>query len=138
MCLFFTFRVSQNSFNRLFTHRFCGRADITLVEIVFDNLMLMAYNYLHRIRQNAREAQVMNTKLTLRMDDSLIESAKQYSAKSGKSVSRIVADLFEIIKNEKLEKHYPTTPAVLSLKGALKGKPVDEKDYKRYLEEKYS
>lgn len=80
----------------------------------------------------------MNTKLTLRMDDSLIESAKQYSAKSGKSVSRIVADLFEIIKNEKLEKHYSTTPAVLSLKGALKGKPVDEKDYKRYLEEKYS
>lgn len=30
----------------------------------------------------------MNTKLTLRLDDSLIRSAKYHSAKSGKSVSR--------------------------------------------------
>ena len=80
----------------------------------------------------------MNTKLTLRMDANLIESAKQYSAKTGKSVSRIVADLFEIIKNEKMEKDYPITTSVLSLKGALKGKNVDETDYKKYLEEKYS
>jgi len=71
------------------------------------------------------------------MDDNLIESAKEYSAKKGKSVSRIVADLFEIIKNEKLKKEYPLTPTVRTLKGALKGKPVDEKEYKKYLEEKY-
>ncbi len=42
----------------------------------------------------------MNTKLTLRMDNDLIESAKEHSAKTGKSVSRFVSDLFEIIKNE--------------------------------------
>ncbi len=41
----------------------------------------------------------MNTNLTLRMDDKLIESAKQYSAQSGKSISKIVADLFTIIQN---------------------------------------
>ena len=79
----------------------------------------------------------MNTKLTLRMDDSLIESAKEYSAKSGKSVSRIVADLFEIIKNEKLKKEPELPPTVRSLHGALKGKGTNEKDYKKYLEEKY-
>lgn len=79
----------------------------------------------------------MNTKLTLRMDDNLIEYAKQYSAKTGKSVSRIVADLFEIMKNEKFENDYLITPAVLSLKGVLKGNSVDENDYKKYLEEKY-
>lgn len=79
----------------------------------------------------------MNTKLTLRMDKNLIESAKEYSAKTGKSVSRIVADLFEIIKNDKLQKESPLSPTVRSLKGALKGKQVDEKDYKKYLEEKY-
>ncbi len=80
----------------------------------------------------------MHTKLTLRMDDNLIESAKEHSAKTGKSVSRIVADLFEIIKNEKLKKReYPLTPTVRTLKGVLKGKPVDEKEYKKYLEEKY-
>ena len=80
----------------------------------------------------------MNTKLTLRMDDNLIASAKKYSEKTGKSVSRIVADLFEIIKNEKLNKEYSLPPAVKSLKGVLKDKAIDEKDYKNYLEEKYS
>lgn len=79
----------------------------------------------------------MLTKLTLRMDDNLIESAKEYSAQTGKSVSRIVADLFEIIKNEKLNKEESLTPTVKSLKGILKGKQLDEKDYKKYLEEKY-
>ena len=42
----------------------------------------------------------MITKLTLRIGDDLIESAKEYSAQTGKSVSRIVADLFEIIKKQ--------------------------------------
>jgi hypothetical protein len=79
----------------------------------------------------------MNTKLTLRMDDHLIESAKEYSAKTGKSVSRIVSDLFEIIKNEKLRKEHTLTPTVRELKGSLKGTKVAEKDYKKYLEEKY-
>ncbi len=79
----------------------------------------------------------MNTKLTLRMDDNLIESAKKYSAKTGKSVSRIVADLFEMIKNEKLKKEYELTPTVRSLKGALKGSRIDERDYKKHLEDKY-
>jgi len=79
----------------------------------------------------------MITKLTLRMDDNLIESAKEYSAQTGKSVSRIVADLFEIIKNEKINRGETLTPTVRSLKGILKGKQIDEKDYKKYLEEKY-
>jgi len=80
----------------------------------------------------------MLTKLTLRMDDNLIESAKEYSSQTGKSVSRIVADLFEIIKNEKMKREDPLTPTVRSLKGILKGKQLDEKDYKKYLAEKYS
>jgi hypothetical protein len=71
------------------------------------------------------------------MDDNLIESAKKYSAKTGKSVSRIVADLFEMIKNEKLKKEYELTPTVRSLKGALKGSRIDERDYKKHLEDKY-
>jgi len=79
----------------------------------------------------------MITKLTLRMDDNLIESAKEYSAQTGKSVSRIVADLFEIIKMRKLNKEETLTPTIRSLKGILKGKQVDEKDYKKYLDEKY-
>jgi len=79
----------------------------------------------------------MATKLTLRMDADLIESAKTYSAQTGKSVSRIVSDLFEIIKNEKINKEDALTPTVRSLKGILKGKQTEETDYKKYLEEKY-
>ena len=79
----------------------------------------------------------MLTKLTLRIDDSLIESAKEYATQNGKSVSRIVADLFEIIKNEKMDQEEALTPTIRSLKGILKGKQVDERDYRKYLEEKY-
>ena len=80
----------------------------------------------------------MKSKLTLRLDDNLIKSAKEYSAKTGKSVSRIVSNLFEIIKNEELKNDVDLPPTVNSLKGALKGKGINEKDYKKYLEEKYS
>jgi len=79
----------------------------------------------------------MNTKLTLRLEDHLIESAKEYSAKTGKSVSKIVSDFFVIIKNEKLKKSYQITPTVQSLKGILKDSRFSEDDYKKYLEEKY-
>lgn len=71
------------------------------------------------------------------MDDDLIASAKEYSARTGKSVSRIVSDFFEIIRNEKLSKDYQLAPTVKSLKGVMKGSQLDEDDYKRYLEEKY-
>jgi len=52
----------------------------------------------------------------------LIESAKAYSEKSGKSVSRIVADLFEIIKNEELEAGFEVAPLTKSLRGVIKDK----------------
>ncbi len=79
----------------------------------------------------------MNTKLTLRLDDHLIESAKEYSAKTGKSVSKIVSDFFVIIKNEKLKKSSSITPTVQSLKGILKNSKFSEKEYNNYLEAKY-
>jgi len=80
----------------------------------------------------------MNTKLTLRLDDRLIRSAKRHSAKSGKSVSRLVSDYFGLI--EAIEKDNPTelTPRVRALYGALSGTPVDEQDYRRHLEEKHA
>ena len=79
----------------------------------------------------------MNTKLTLRLDDHLIASAKEYSAKTGKSVSKIVSDFFVIIKNEKLKKNNSITPTVHSLRGILKNTDMSKSDYDNYLEEKY-
>jgi len=79
----------------------------------------------------------MATKLTLRLDEHLVESAKAYSAKTGKSVSRIVADFFAIIENEKLEKEFQAAPTTQSLRGVIKNKDVPKDDYDRYLEKKY-
>lgn len=81
----------------------------------------------------------MNSKLTLRLDESLIKTAKRYSGRTGKSVSRIVADYFSIIKG--IDKYksgdYKLTPLVRALKGSLKNSSIDEKDYKKYLEDKH-
>lgn len=79
----------------------------------------------------------MNTKLTLRMDDQLIEHAKRYAERSGKSVSQIVADYFALIEADADIPGTELTPRVRALMGSLKGATVTEEDYRRHLEEKY-
>lgn len=80
----------------------------------------------------------MNTKLTLRLDDELIRAAKEHSEKSGRSVSKLVADFFALIDAQDGPPNTEPTPCVRSLVGALKGATVDEDDHHRHLEEKYS
>ena len=79
----------------------------------------------------------MATKLTLRLDEELIRGAKEYSAKKGKSVSALVADFFFVLQKGERPSRYAVSLAVASLRGILKGKGVDEDDYKKHLEEKY-
>ncbi|MHB9004755.1 MAG: DUF6364 family protein [Coriobacteriia bacterium] len=78
----------------------------------------------------------MNTKLTLRLDDDLIARAKRHSAKSGKSVSRLVSDYFTLIDAQ--DAGVEVTPRVRSLRGVLAGSALDERDYRRHLEKKHS
>ncbi|MBN1461405.1 MAG: antitoxin [Armatimonadetes bacterium] len=77
----------------------------------------------------------MNTKLTLRLDNRLITSAKRHSAESGRSLSQLVADFFALIETE--AGLVEATPRVRSLRGVLAGSGLDESDYARHLEEKY-
>ncbi len=79
----------------------------------------------------------MQTKLTLRLDDELIRRAKRFSKKSGKSVSRIVADYFERLDAPPPKAAEGITPKVAALKGILKGSGAEERDYLDYLEEKH-
>lgn len=79
----------------------------------------------------------MQTKLTLRLEDQLIEQAKSYAAQAGKSVSQIVSDYFKLLTSQKTKTGSPTTPITHSLRGILRDSKLDEKDYKRYLEEKH-
>jgi hypothetical protein len=71
------------------------------------------------------------------MEKHLIDSAKEYSARTGKSLSRLVADFFELIRHEHLEQASQLPPTVQSLKGVLKGYGATADSYKEYLEEKY-
>ncbi len=79
----------------------------------------------------------MNTKLTLRLDDELIRSAKRYSHETGKSLSQMVGDYFALLAARDAQASSTVSPRVRSLVGALKGATVDEADYRRHLEHKY-
>ncbi len=97
----------------------------------------MPYTFSKNIRQGLFLGREMQKKLTLRIDENLIEKVKRFSEKEGKSISQIVSDYFSIL----FEKYSPSdsenTPIVQSLKGSLKGKNINKKDYKLYLEKKY-
>ena len=79
----------------------------------------------------------MQTKLTLRLEDQLIEQAKSYAAQAGKSVSQIVSDYFKLLTSHKTRANSPSTPITQSLRGLLRESKLDEKDYRKHLEEKY-
>lgn len=79
----------------------------------------------------------MNTKLTLRLDDDLIRGAKRHSAKSGKSISQLVADYFTLLVAREDAADTELTPRARSLLGALSGAAIDEQDYRRHLENKH-
>lgn len=79
----------------------------------------------------------MTTKLTLRLDEELIQAAKNYSKASGKSLSRIVSDLFILLRNERLEGARRDSPSTRSLKGVLKNQAVSEEEYRAHLKNKY-
>jgi hypothetical protein len=79
----------------------------------------------------------MQTKLTLRLDEDLIERAKSFAKRRGKSVSQIVADYFASLETPATDRDMELTPIVRSLKGALRGADADMGDYRRHLEERH-
>jgi hypothetical protein len=80
----------------------------------------------------------MNTKLTLNLDQDIIEEAKLYAKMNKMSLSKLIENyLNSIVKSSK--KSQKISPLVESLTGVISNKSVDErKDYRDYLNEKYS
>ncbi|MCZ7603443.1 MAG: DUF6364 family protein [Melioribacteraceae bacterium] len=79
----------------------------------------------------------MQTKLTLRIDEKVIEKAKRISRKRGKSISKMVSDFIQNEdrkENESVEVYPPITK---KLKGLIKEKEFKKDDYYNYLEEKH-
>ena len=79
----------------------------------------------------------MATKLTLRLDEGLIERAKREARKRGTSLSRMVAGYFQGITAPNQNREPSLPPATASLLGSLRGRKLDRKDHRRHLEEKY-
>ncbi len=81
----------------------------------------------------------MQTKLTLRLDEHLIENAKIFAKQSGKSLSQMVGDYFYQLENPTSDNN-DLPPITASLKGSLREitpQDDDKSDYHTYLESKY-
>jgi hypothetical protein len=79
----------------------------------------------------------MRTKLTLRLDEDLIQRAKPYAKKRSKPVSQIVADHFTSLGKKPKKRSKELTPIVRPLKGVLRGTDVAINDCRRHLEERH-
>ena len=79
----------------------------------------------------------MQTKLTLRLDEGLIASAKAHAQAQGKSLSQFVADYFTLLQKPTASPATPKGTQVRALRGALRGASLDEADYREHLERKY-
>jgi hypothetical protein len=79
----------------------------------------------------------MDTKLTLRLEDTLIRRAKQEANRRGKSVSQMVSDYFNSLRVGIPIQSSALPPLTASLVGLLKGRRISEDDYKRHLREKH-
>lgn len=73
-------------------------------------------------------------KLTLSIDERVIERAKKYARARGTSVSALVEQLLDLAASGPGPRTV-TPPILARLRGSLKG--VDLADYRRYLERKY-
>jgi hypothetical protein len=82
----------------------------------------------------------MDTKLTLRLNDTVIERAKTYARSHKISLSKMIESYLDSLTQEKRnEKKITITPFVESLSGVIK-LPSDfdyKKEYGDYLAEKY-
>ncbi len=77
----------------------------------------------------------MQTKLTLRLEETLIKQAKSYARQHDKSLSQIVSDYFQMLSRKTQNSNIP--PITQSLIGILESQDVDIEDYKKHLEDKY-
>jgi hypothetical protein len=73
----------------------------------------------------------MSTKLTLTIEESVIENAKQYARQKGTSLSNMVENYLKIVATESVCAEPELSPIVKSLKGSFKT-PADF-NYKREL-----
>jgi hypothetical protein len=81
----------------------------------------------------------MNTKLTLTIEQTIIERAKKYAKQKGRSLSGIIENYLKIITKEETKSNIEIMPLTKSLRGSFKA-PSDfdyKKELSKGLSEKY-
>ena len=78
----------------------------------------------------------MDSKLTLKLDQSIIEMAKVYAKAKNISLSKMIENYLKAI-TKKQSKEIEISPLVESLTGVIKPMDDDKKDYANYLTQKY-
>ena len=81
----------------------------------------------------------MATKLTLRIDEKVINKAKKAAKIKGVSLSRLVSDYFQSVALHQ-EKEIVETPVLSEITGILPSKAHSKKlikEYRKHIEEKY-
>ncbi len=76
-------------------------------------------------------------KLTLSVDTSVVNRAKDYAARRGTSVSSLVEGYLDLVSRAPTADHPPLTPLLAALRAELQGMSADTQDYRRYLTRKY-
>ena len=81
----------------------------------------------------------MDTKLTLKLDESVIEKAKIYAKKQQTSLSRLIENYLFALTKEQQTENENITPLVKSLSGIvhLAEDDMSSLDYAEYLTKKY-
>jgi hypothetical protein len=81
----------------------------------------------------------MNTKLTLTIEQSVIDKAKKYASSRGRSLSDLIENYLKIITKDSSVDSSELTPIVKSLKGSFKtSKNIDyKKELAKRLTDKY-
>jgi len=81
----------------------------------------------------------MNTKLTLTIEQDVVEKAKKYASGKGRSLSDIVENYLKLIARDEPLQEPEISPGIKSLQGSFKApKNFDyKKELSRKLEEKY-
>ena len=80
----------------------------------------------------------MDSKLTLKLNESVIEQAKQYAKKNNISLSRMIENYLQAVTVRK-ENVMKISPLVKSLTGVIELDEGDyRKDYTDFLSQKYS
>lgn len=81
----------------------------------------------------------MTTKLTLRLNEAVINKAKKTASKKGVSLSRMVEDYFKAVGDQGA-REVRESPVLYEISGVLSGKKDTEQlraGYRKHLAEKY-